>query len=120
MANEITPTLSSFFTALDDDTRDAVLTTAAADPNEGLRTLMSHAEAAGLSVSSDEAIAFLSELDSDELDMNALASVVGGAKLSGDSLVYAKRGAKLIGDSNVYANKLTGDSPVYAKKPGDE
>ena len=117
MTTENKSPLQTFFTQLDVDTRRDLVTALARDPGNGIRALLSEAEAAGLHVSSDEALHFIDteltdELGAIALDDSALDAVVGGItrikerrrSVKGDRDVY------LIGDSNVY---LIGDSNVY-------
>ena len=117
MATEEKSPLVTFFAQLSADIQRELVTALAEDLEAGIRTLISKAEAAGLHVSSDEALRFIDteltdKLGAIALDGSALDAVVGGItrikerrrSVKGDRDVY------LIGDSNVY---LTGDSNVY-------
>ena len=117
MTTESKSPLQTFFSQLDVDTRRELVTALAEGPEVGIRGLISKAEAAGLNVSSDEALRFIDteladELGAIALDDSALDAVVGGIQRirGGRPSVKGDRKASLTGDSNVH---LTGDSPVY-------
>ena len=117
MTTENKSPLQTFFAQLDVDTRRDLVTALAGDPGNGIRALISEAEAAGLHVSSDEALHFIDteltdELGAIALDDSALDAVVGGiARIKGRrKSTKDSRDAYLTGDSNVH---LTSDSNVY-------